>query len=1365
MLQVNGAGESKITEIFSSPIQLKNTCPVIPKRNSMKNHLSFSPRKPARWLSIILLLALLLGFYPAQKAQAAPQWWPVNPMILSRSHQTATLLPDGRVLVVGGKNNTGELPLVEIFNPLTNTWTNQALISIGRFWHTATLLPDGRVLVAGGETISGSVMNTAYLFIPQTGTWIPAGNMLAARSNHTATLLTNGRVLVVGGWGGSSQLNSAEIYNPSTNTWSPALPFPYGREGHSATLLPDGKVLVAGGWNGGALNTSQVYNPTSNTWATSLNPLTYARAYHTATLMPDGTVIVVGGYYNGTTYVSATERYTPATNRWTTVSGGSLITARRYHTATLLPSGKLLVSGGEGAAGALTSAELFNPTTGVWATTTSLVYARQNHTATLLPDGRLLAVGGYNGTTYLNSAEIYLDLTAGAWSSPGSMSSARSNYTATLLPDGRVLAAGGRSDASTCLSTADLFDPTTNTWSSAAAMNGERAFHTATLLADGRVLVAGGLDSAGVYLSSAEIYIPSGNTWSSAASMGMAGAYHTAALLPDGRVLVAGISNGASQTHVEVYDPAADRWSVVASLNTARSQATAALLANGKLLLVGGVDAGGATLASTELYDPLANTWTTKASMGTARASHTMTLLPTGNVLVTGGKNAAYLSSVEEYNPTTNAWTTRTVMIGARANHTATLLSPNTLLVAGGMSSSSTYLNTAQLYDLTNGVWRVVTANMNAIHADHTATLLPNGKVLVAGGMSGSASFSSASDLLDAALGFQEVWRPTLNTPAAPASLGSILSLSGSGWRGYQYGEASSGGVQSSATNFPLVWLRRVDNGQSLWLSPYSFSATAYSSRELSGISAGPLLATVFVNGIPSQSKPISLVQSTTTTISAPAITYSPVATITVTVASSAAIPGGVATLTVGGGAPLTGVLMPVYGAATPRATAVFTLTAPTAGTYSLAASYAAQNTFSASTATGSLVVSPAGTTSALQSSANPSAYGQMVTLTATVAPLPGVGVDAPTGVVTFTEGASVLGVIPLVNGVATLSTATLGPGTYAISAQYSGDQNYTPSSTTLAGGQVVNRAAAGMLLSSSLNPSTYGQTVIFTAALSGSGEAGVQGPTGVVTFTDGATVLGFGWLVNGIASFETARLAVGSHPISIQYGGDGNYLSGNSALAGGQTVNEANVLVSLASTASPMVYGDTAVFTVTVGLSGVGTRLPSGCLLSGSVTLKDGAATLETLPLDDYCQAVFSTAALAPGQHILQAEYSGDASYGAGSSNLLSMTSQVPTLTVLAASQNPAQVGATLTLTATVTGTSEAGGLPDGLVVFKDDGVVIGSAPVINGVAVLQVSTLKQGAHHLTAEYAGSSKHSASASTMLLVQLFIYIFLPFLRR
>ncbi|KFE65315.1 High-affinity leucine-specific transport system, periplasmic binding protein LivK [Hyalangium minutum] len=332
-------------------------------------------------------------------------------------------------------------------------WASAASMATTRREHTATLLPNGKVLVAGGY--NGGHLATAALYDPATGTWSTTGSMIIPRSLHVAVLLNNGKVFIVGGTNGSPLL-SAEVYDPATGTWSAAGVMSAGRWFHTATLLPTGKVLVAGGhnYNNGYLPTAELYDPASNTWSTTAS-MTVGRHRHTATLLPNGKVLVAGGsdtFYHATAMV-----YDPATGTWSAT--GSMASPRQIHTATLLPNGKVLVAGGQnGSTSYLATATVYDPATGTWSTTGAMATTRQYHTAILLSNGKVLVAGGQGSSDALSSAELY-DSATGTWSSAGSMPSARQLHAATLLPNNKVFVTGGYSASSSYLAGTALYSP------------------------------------------------------------------------------------------------------------------------------------------------------------------------------------------------------------------------------------------------------------------------------------------------------------------------------------------------------------------------------------------------------------------------------------------------------------------------------------------------------------------------------------------------------------------------------------------------------------------------------------------------------------------------------------------------------------------------------------------------------------------------------------------------------------------------------------------------------------------------------------------------------------------------------------------
>ena len=388
----------------------------------------------------------------------------------------------------------------------------------------------------------------------------------------------------------------------------------------------------------------------------------------------------------------------------------------------------------------------------------------------------------------------------------------------------------------------------------------------------------------------------------------------------------------------------------------------------------------------------------------------------------------------------------------------------------------------------------------------------------------------------------------------------------------------------------------------------------------------------------------------------------------------------------------------------------------------------------------GKIYVRPA-TSTTLNSTPNPSVFGQAVTLTATVAPALADPL-APTGSVTFKDGATTLGTVALVNGSASLVTSALAAGAHSLTASYGGDLEFA-ASTSAVRTQTVNPGQTTTTLTSTPNPSLAGQAVTLSTTVTAVAPA-VGVPTGTVTFKDGATALATVTLVNGSASTSISTLAVGSHSITAVYNGSPNFQTSTSP-AVTQVVNSPTT-TSLTSTPNPSVKGQTVTLTATVSPVPPAVGVPTG-----TVTFKDGATSLGTVTLVNG-SASLTISTLAVGSHSLTAAYSGGGNFQASTSAAITQTvNQGSTSTSLTSTPNPSTVGQTVTLTATVSATSPASGVPTGTVTFRDGGTTLGVVTLVNGSASLTVSTLATGNHSLTAIYSGSADFLGSTSPIVI--------------
>jgi Galactose oxidase, central domain/Kelch motif len=360
-------------------------------------------------LKAIFVPLLLMGaatHAPMALAQSPGTFTATGDMTTPRLVHTATLLADGTVLIAGGliqgavvgyQNQT--LSSAELYDPQTATFTATGDMTTPRIGHTATLLPDGKVLIAGGG-INGNSVASAELYDPATKTFTPTGDMTMDRRGHAATVLLNGRILIVGGYSEGRDtdptLISAELYDPSTGTFTRTGNMA-GPGGRGATLLASGKVLITREPFIGSLTQYEIYDPSTGTFSLTGNPS--ARWATTATLLTNGNVLVAYGA-GGPSGSGIAELYDPDSGIFTTTQ--NMTTAYRVrHTATLLSDGRVLLAGGctcEWIAyiSFFADAEIYDPATGTLGSTGSMHANRFGHTATLLNDGKVLIAGGWS---------------------------------------------------------------------------------------------------------------------------------------------------------------------------------------------------------------------------------------------------------------------------------------------------------------------------------------------------------------------------------------------------------------------------------------------------------------------------------------------------------------------------------------------------------------------------------------------------------------------------------------------------------------------------------------------------------------------------------------------------------------------------------------------------------------------------------------------------------------------------------------------------------------------------------------------------------------------------------------------------------
>ena len=416
---------------------------------------------------------------------------------------------------------------------------------------------------------------------------------------------------------------------------------------------------------------------------------------------------------------------------------------------------------------------------------------------------------------------------------------------------------------------------------------------------------------------------------------------------------------------------------------------------------------------------------------------------------------------------------------------------------------------------------------------------------------------------------------------------------------------------------------------------------------------------------------------------------------------------------------------------------------------------------YARTSATQRINVTKAPTTLTSSPSSSSSVFGQSVEFTATLGATPPNALAA-TGSIQFSDGASSLGSAPLVpnNGVlsASISTAGLSAGSHSIKADYSGDSHYL-ASTAQPIPFTVNAATTSTDLTSSPNPSNAGQSVTLTATVSVV-SPGQGTPTGLVTFSDGATQLGTSSLGivggNAVATLSTSSLSGGTHSLTASYQGTSSFAVSTSS-SHSHVVNAvaSPSTTSLTASANPIAAGQSLTLTATVA------QVSGSVRPSGQVTFFDGSAALGTASLvlsKGSMRATFSTSALTTGFHVLTARYLGSGAFAGSTSSPLAETiytgtKPASTATSLVSSVNPSPVNQGFALTAIVKASGKTP--PTGSVQFFVDGVLAGSSALVQGnkgssTATIGASISSVGTHSVVALYVGSSSMASSTSTPL---------------
>lgn len=358
---------------------------------------------------------------------------------VARAGHTATLLPDGRVLVIGGESlpalNVGlerePLDSVEIYDPVADLWTELAPLPTPRNNHTATLLPDGLVLIVGGGRTNATgqpsgleVQADALLYDPTTGASESLGPNVVARHGHLAAALPSGKVLIAAGAGDESEIQpggnpqpfgnalaSAELYDPATRTFEATGSLEQARYSFASVTLADGRVLIAGGASAKksgpvAHATAEVYDENTGSFEAAGAFDGPDRMFPGAARLEDGRVVVYGGIKPNVAFLDDAQVYDPTTNGW--IRYEDVPPARTVSRIVPTLGGGAVIIGGYNctpqSCDALRTAQNWSPVDGV-AGELELERHRALASATVFADGSILVVGGFRSNS-LHQVEL-----------------------------------------------------------------------------------------------------------------------------------------------------------------------------------------------------------------------------------------------------------------------------------------------------------------------------------------------------------------------------------------------------------------------------------------------------------------------------------------------------------------------------------------------------------------------------------------------------------------------------------------------------------------------------------------------------------------------------------------------------------------------------------------------------------------------------------------------------------------------------------------------------------------------------------------------------------------------------------------------
>ena len=770
----------------------------------------------------------------------------------------------------------------------------------------------------------------------------------------------------------------------------------------------------------------------------------------------------------------------------------------------------------------------------------------------------------------------------------------------------------------------------------------------------------------------------------------------------------------ASAVFIETISQIGTVETLSSSLNPANAGQTVVFTAT--TTIAAGATADGAISGTVTFTDGTTTLGTIAVNASGVATLSTSTLsVGVHNIIATYNGNTNYASASSAALSET-IQITGTTIVGS-ANTPSTLAGQPAIETATVSSASGIPTGTVTFYD---GATVIGTGTLNAQGvATFTTSTLSVGVHTLHAVYGGDANYTGSTSATWTQTVSLATTTLTLTGPTAPVNAGTPVNLSST---------LSTSGTTTTGT------LTLLDGGTVIATQPVTAAGVFVFST--STLSIGTHSLTTSYSGDANNAAAVSPVlivtiqQATSATTLISSSNPSPLAqpvTLTATVTSGS--PGLSGSVSFYDGGVVIGTVALVNG------TASYTTSTLAFGMNNITAVYSGDTNHGGSTSAVLVEQITEVSTENLSSSVNPAAAGVNVIFTATIAAVGGI---VPTGTVIFKDGATVLGTSTVDGtGSATFATTTLSVGSHTITANYSGDKNDAPATSTLI--ETIQSANTQNVLTASSNPATYAAPETFTATITSNG--GIA--TGTVTFTDGGVSIGTGTLnASGVATLTISTLTPGTHTIVANYPGDGK-ASASSSTPLTITVKEATTVV-LSSSANPALTLAPIILTATVNNAGVGSA-------TGIVTFTDGTTVLGTGTLNASGVATLTVASLPAGTHPLQASYPGDANNFAGVSATLSEVVNLrPTTTALISSNTNAADPQQITLIANVGYTGPTA--PTGTVTFTSGTTVIGTATLNSGGLATLTFEMQSATESITATYSGDANYAGSTSLVTVV-------------